>query len=82
MPRRCSTVRDAPIRLAEGVSYTTLSSGELMRRSPPTPACARRGRTLNVRRRAATAEGRLTDGKGRLLAHASTTCLIFDLPTR
>ena len=29
------------------------------------------------RRRVGTAEGRVTDGKGRLLAHGTTTCLIF-----
>jgi uncharacterized protein (TIGR00369 family) len=39
------------------------------------------GRTLNVGRRTATAEGRITDAKGRLLAHATTTCLVFDIPT-
>lgn len=38
------------------------------------------GRTLNVGRRAATAEGRITDAKGRLLAHATTTCLVFEIP--
>ena len=38
------------------------------------------GRTLNVGRRAATAEARITDAKGRLLAHATTTCLVFDIP--
>src|SRR5450756_1548808 len=39
------------------------------------------GRILNVGRRAATAEARITDTKGRLLAHATTTCLVFELPT-
>ena len=39
------------------------------------------GRTLNVGRRTAVAEARITDGKGRLLAHATTTCLVFDIPT-
>ncbi len=29
-------------------------------------------------RRVGTAEGRLTDGTGRLLAHGTTTCLIFE----
>ena len=29
-------------------------------------------------RRVGTAEGRIRDGNGRLLAHATTTCLIFD----
>jgi uncharacterized protein (TIGR00369 family) len=38
------------------------------------------GRTLNVGRRAATAEARITDAKGRLLAHATTTCLVLELP--
>jgi uncharacterized protein (TIGR00369 family) len=37
-------------------------------------------RTLNVGRRAATAEARMTDSKGRLLAHATTTCLVFEIP--
>jgi uncharacterized protein (TIGR00369 family) len=35
------------------------------------------GKVLNCGRRVGTAEGRVTDAKGRLLAHASTTCLIF-----
>ncbi len=39
------------------------------------------GRTMNVGRRAATAEARITDAKGRLLAHATTTCLVFEIPT-
>ena len=39
------------------------------------------GRTLNVGRRAATAEARITDAQGRLLAHATTTCLVFEIPT-
>jgi len=35
------------------------------------------GKVLNCGRRVGTAEGRLTDSKGRLLAHGTTTCLIF-----
>jgi uncharacterized protein (TIGR00369 family) len=38
------------------------------------------GKVLNAGRRAATAEGRITDAKGRLLAHATTTCLVFEFP--
>ena len=38
------------------------------------------GRTLSVGRRAATAEARITDASGRLLAHATTTCLVFEIP--
>jgi uncharacterized protein (TIGR00369 family) len=35
------------------------------------------GTVLNRGRRIGTAEGRVTDNKGRLLAHGTTTCLIF-----
>ena len=35
------------------------------------------GRVLNCGRRIGMAEGRLTDAKGRLLAHGTTTCLIL-----
>jgi uncharacterized protein (TIGR00369 family) len=38
------------------------------------------GRVFNVGRRAATAEARILDGSGRLLAHATTTCLVFEIP--
>ena len=36
------------------------------------------GLVLNRGRRIGTAEGRITDGQGRLLAHGTTTCLIFE----
>ena len=36
------------------------------------------GKVLNGGRRIGTAEGRVTDHKGRLLAHGTTTCLIFE----
>jgi len=35
------------------------------------------GKVLNCGRRVGTAEGRVTDSAGRLLAHGTTTCLIF-----
>ncbi len=35
------------------------------------------GKVLNCGRRVGTAEGRVTDAEGRLLAHGTTTCLIF-----
>jgi Thioesterase superfamily len=38
------------------------------------------GRVLNAGRRAATAEGRITDQNGKLIAHATTTCMVFELP--
>ncbi|MCW5773035.1 MAG: PaaI family thioesterase [Rhodospirillaceae bacterium] len=34
---------------------------------------------VNMGKSVATAEGRILDDKGRLLAHGTTTCLIFDL---
>lgn len=36
------------------------------------------GKVIHVGGRVGTAEGRLTDAAGRLYAHATTTCLIFD----
>src|SRR5262245_46383140 len=35
------------------------------------------GKVINCGRRVGTAEGRVTDTAGRLLAHGTTTCLIF-----
>jgi len=35
------------------------------------------GAVLNRGRHIGTAEGRITGAKGRLLAHGTTTCLIF-----
>jgi uncharacterized protein (TIGR00369 family) len=35
------------------------------------------GKVLNCGRRVGTAEGRLTDANDRLLAHGTTTCLVF-----
>jgi uncharacterized protein (TIGR00369 family) len=36
------------------------------------------GRVIQKSRRTAFAEGRLTDVRGRLLAHATTTCMVMD----
>src|SRR6201991_1627818 len=38
------------------------------------------GKVLNAGRRVATAEARITDAGGKLLAHATTTCLVFEIP--
>jgi uncharacterized protein (TIGR00369 family) len=40
------------------------------------------GKVLHLGRRTATAEARILDAKGRLLAHATTTCLVFEIPTK
>ncbi len=70
--------------LPPGMGYTTLEFKVSFIRSMTTETGTVRteGRTLNVGRRTATAEARITDASGRLLAHATTTCLIFEIPGR
>jgi len=68
--------------LPPGTGYTTLEFKisfirGMTRDSGPVRS---EGRTLNVGRRTATAEARITDAQGRLLAHATTTCLVFEIP--
>jgi uncharacterized protein (TIGR00369 family) len=69
--------------LPAGSGYTTLEFKISFIRgmTKDTGPVRSEGRTLSVGRRAATAEGRITDSKGRLLAHATTTCLVFEIPT-
>ena len=68
--------------LPAGIGYSTLEFKVSFIRGMTTDTGPVRteGKVLNVGKRAATAEARIVDGKGRLLAHATTTCLIFDLP--
>jgi uncharacterized protein (TIGR00369 family) len=68
--------------LPAGTGYTTLEFKISFIRgmTRDTGAVRTEGRTLNVGRRTATAEARITDAQGRLLAHATTTCLVFDIP--
>jgi len=35
---------------------------------------------INMGKTVATADGKIVDGKGRLIAHGTTTCMIFDMP--
>jgi uncharacterized protein (TIGR00369 family) len=65
--------------LEKGVGSTTLEFKiSLMRPiTPDTGLITAEGIVLSCGRRVGTAEGRITDGKGRLLAHGTTTCLIF-----
>lgn len=67
--------------LAAGQGYTTLEFKVNFVRAvtDTTGPVTATGRVLSGGRRAATAEGHLTDTTGRLLAHATTTCLIMDL---
>lgn len=46
--------------------------------TPGTGPIRGEGIVLSSGRRVGSAEGRLTDREGRLLAHATTTCLIFE----
>jgi uncharacterized protein (TIGR00369 family) len=68
--------------LPQGTGYTTLEFKVSFIRvmTKDTGPVRSEGRTLNVGRRTATAEARITDAKGRLLAHATTTCLVLELP--
>jgi uncharacterized protein (TIGR00369 family) len=68
--------------LPPGSGYTTLEFKISFIRgmSQDSGTVRTEGKVLNVGRRAATAEARITDGNGRLLAHATTTCLIFEIP--
>jgi uncharacterized protein (TIGR00369 family) len=65
--------------LEAGVAQTTLEFKISLVRpiTPDTGPIAAEGSVLSRGRRVGTAEGRLTDGAGRLLAHGTTTCLIF-----
>jgi uncharacterized protein (TIGR00369 family) len=65
--------------LERGISQTTLEFKISLVRpiTPETGLIKAEGVVLNCGRRIGTAEGRITDGKGRLLAHGTTTCLIF-----
>ena len=67
-----------------GRAYTTLELKLNLVRAigPEVPLVRAEGRTIHVGRQTATAEGRLVGPGSKLYAHASTTCLIFDLPSR
>jgi uncharacterized protein (TIGR00369 family) len=65
--------------LERGVSQTTLEFKISLVRpiTSETGEVRAEGKVLSCGRRVGTAEGRVVDGKGRLLAHGTTTCLIF-----
>jgi uncharacterized protein (TIGR00369 family) len=66
--------------LGKGLSQTTLEFKISLIRpiTPETGLIQAVGIVLNRSRRIGIAEGRITDESGRLLAHGTTTCLIFD----
>ena len=65
--------------LEKGVGSTTVEFKISLLRpvTPETGVIKAEGVVLSCGRRIGTAEGRLTDRQGRLLAHGTTTCLIF-----
>ncbi|MGJ4952127.1 PaaI family thioesterase [Bradyrhizobium sp. HKCCYLS20291] len=68
-------------RCPQGSGYTTLEFkiSFVKAMTEATGVVRTEGKTLSFGRRAATAEARITDSQGRLLAHATTTCLVFEL---
>ena len=66
--------------LEKGVSSTTLEFKISLVRAitPETGPIRAEGVVLQRGRRVGTAEGRITDGAGKLLATGTTTCLIFE----
>jgi uncharacterized protein (TIGR00369 family) len=65
--------------LEKGIGSTTVEFKISLVRpiTPETGLIKAEGIVLNCGRRIGTAEGRITDGQGRLLVHGTTTCLIF-----
>ena len=81
----CATLLDSVVgcavhsTLPTGASYTTLEIKVNYIRSVATDGQRLHavGRTTHVGRHTATAHGEVRDENGKLIAHASTTCLIF-----
>jgi uncharacterized protein (TIGR00369 family) len=67
--------------LPQGVGYTTLEFKISLTRAMTADSGSVRaeGKVITAGRRIATSEGRLTDANGRLLAHGTTTCLVFEV---
>ncbi|MGN2636013.1 PaaI family thioesterase [Nocardia takedensis] len=81
----CATLLDSVMgcavhtTLEPGVGYTTLELKINYIRSAPTDGrrLTATGTTIHVGRTTATAEGRVVDEQGRLVAHGTTTCVLF-----
>lgn len=67
--------------LAPGLGYTTLELKVNLVRplSDKVPLVRAQGRIVHAGRQVSTAEGRIVGPDGKLYAHATTTCLIFEL---
>jgi uncharacterized protein (TIGR00369 family) len=66
--------------LPAGRAYTTveLKINIVRGLTDAVPLVRAEGKVIHMGRQVATAEGRLTGPDGKLYAHASTTCLVFD----
>jgi uncharacterized protein (TIGR00369 family) len=67
--------------LKAGIGFTTveIKVNYVRAMSDKTGKVRCEGRTINVGSRIATSEGKLFDSQGKLLAHGTTTCLIFPI---
>lgn len=67
--------------LKAGIGYTTveIKVNYVRAMTDRTGPVRAEGKVINVGSRIGTSEGRLTDASGRLLAHGTTTCLIFPI---
>jgi uncharacterized protein (TIGR00369 family) len=67
-----------------GKAYTTLELKVNLVRTltDRVPLVRAEGRAIHIGAQTATAEGRLSGPDGKLYAHATTTCLVFDFPGR
>ena len=67
--------------LKAGTGYTTveIKVNYVRAMSDKTGPVKAEGKIINVGSRIATSEGRLVDASGKLLAHGTTTCLIFPI---
>lgn len=68
--------------LEPGWAFTTLDLNVHYTRgvAPGSGRLTAAGTVVHRGRRVATAEGRVTDEQGRLVAHATTTCMVMELP--
>jgi len=69
-------------KLPRGIGYTTLELKVNLIRAmtDKTGPVRAEGKVIQVGAKVGIAEGRIFDSAGKLYAHASTTCLIFQLP--
>jgi uncharacterized protein (TIGR00369 family) len=67
--------------LKAGTGYTTveIKVNYVRAMTDKTGPVKAEGKVINVGSRIATSEGRLVDASGKLLAHGTTTCLIFPI---